>query len=37
MQIEITMTIMNVSLYSNAKWTHFTQTKMAAITVDLLK
>ena len=31
------MTIINPSLHSNAKRTHFTQTKTAAIAVDLLK
>ena len=31
------MTIINHSLHSNAKRTHFTQTKTAAIAVDLLK
>ena len=31
------MTIINPSLRSNAKWTHFTQTKMETIAVNLLR
>ena len=31
------MAIINPSLHSNAKWTHFTQTKTAAIAANLLK
>ena len=31
------MAIINPSLHSNTKWTHFTQTKAAAIAANLLK
>ena len=37
MQIKIVMTIINASRQSNAKRTHFTQTKTAAIADDLFK